>query len=157
MTFKFLTLTKEDLLRILASFILGLIIGATILNLSISPYLDELIYQNKELESQVESQETQLNNLEESLAEERRKVIRRVEVQLDSTLDKHINQELKKRILDLLNSLVGRDLDDVDGSLLAQTLNNRIIIIEGKSYKLDLIWIVIQPTSIVNLKVEKKD
>ncbi len=53
--------------------------------------------------------------------------------------------------------MVGRDIDDVDGTLLAQTLNGRIIVIDNKSYLLDLTWIVIQQNSIVDLKVKKKD
>ncbi|OCL25341.1 hypothetical protein U472_13370 [Orenia metallireducens] len=153
MSFNFLTLTKNDILRLFASFLLGMITGITILNLLVGPQLDQLIFEREELLSEIESQQTTLDKLEESLAEERRKVIQDLTIEIENKIDKHIKQELKKDIFEILKSLIGRDISKVDGKLLAETLDGRIIIVEKKSYKLNFLWIIIQPNAIISFKI----
>lgn len=153
MSFNFLTLTKDDILRLFAVFTLGMIIGVTLLNLVVAPQLDQLIFQREELLSKIESQQTTLDKLEESLAEERKKVIQDLTIEIENKMDKHVKQELKKDIFEILKSLIGRDISKVDGKLLAQTLDGRIIIVEKKSYKLDFLWIVIQPDTTISFKI----
>lgn len=146
-------MTKNDILRLFASFLLGMIAGITILNLLVGPQLDQLIFEREELLSEIESQQTTLDKLEESLAEERRKVIQDLTIEIENKIDKHIKQELKKDIFEILKSLIGRDISKVDGKLLAETLDGRIIIVEKKSYKLNFLWIIIQPNAIISFKI----
>ncbi|TDX58948.1 hypothetical protein [Orenia marismortui] len=157
MTFNFLTLTKQDLLRMFACFILGMIFGITLFNLLVAQQLDQLIFEKEELLSKIDNQQTQLNNLEESLAQERRKVIKNLSIDIENKLDKHIKQELKKDIFEILKTLIGRDISKVDGKLLAGTLDQRTVIIEKKSYQLNLIWIIIQANSSFSFKVIEKE
>jgi hypothetical protein len=130
-----------------------MIAGITILNLLVGPQLDQLIFEREELLSEIESQQTTLDKLEESLAEERRKVIQDLTIEIENKIDKHIKQELKKDIFEILKSLIGRDISKVDGKLLAETLDGRIIIVEKKSYKLNFLWIIIQPNAIISFKI----
>ncbi|MCK8817912.1 DUF1664 domain-containing protein [Natroniella sulfidigena] len=156
MGFNFLTLTKTELTRLIASFILGVIIGATLLNLFVGHQIDQLIYEKEELKSNLKNQTAQLEQLEESLAEERKKIIQKLQVKIETDLDKHITQELKQKIFNLLKSLIGREIDTIDGNLIAETLDGRIIIIEGNEYQLDLLWFMIQPEAIVSFEIKKE-
>ena len=156
MSFNFLTLTKTDLLRLLASFILGFIIGITLFNLLITPQLDQLIYEKNKLLTKIENQQTQLEKLEESLAQEKKKIIQELEIEINTKLDKHIKQELKQKIFKILDSLIGRNINKIDGNLIANTLNERIIIIEKNNYELNLLWFIIKPHSVISFKVKKE-
>ncbi|WP_408955022.1 hypothetical protein [Natroniella sp. ANB-PHB2] len=155
MNFNFLTLTKSELLRLVASFIFGVIIGVTLLNLFVGHRVDNLIYEKEELKANLENQEAQLERLEESLAEERKKIIQKLKVKIETDLDKHITQQLKQKIFNLLKSLIGREIDNIDGKLIAETLEGRIVIIEGDEYELDLLWFMIQPDAVVSFEVNR--
>ncbi len=155
MIFNFLILTKKELLYTLASFLAGFILGIVILNLIVSKELDQLIYERKELITEIENQKTQLENLEESLAEEKKKVIQKLKIRIETELEKHIKQELEKEIFQILNSLIGRDIGKIDGSLIAETIDERIVIIQKKRYKLKLIWLIIQPEVKVSFEIDK--
>ncbi|MCK8828453.1 DUF1664 domain-containing protein [Natroniella acetigena] len=157
MAFNFLTLTKTELLRLVASFIFGVIIGVTLFNLFIGQQFDQLIYEKEELKAKLENQTAQLEQLEESLAEERKKIIQKLQVKIETDLDKHITQELKQKIFNLLKSLIGREIDNIDGNLIAETLEERILIIEGDEYELDLLWFMIQPEAIVSFKINTNE
>ncbi|GAB6099319.1 hypothetical protein JCM16358_11980 [Halanaerocella petrolearia] len=153
----FLALTKQDLLRSLAIFMLGIIIGSSLINIWIGRELDQLIYEKKQLVATINTQQTELKRLKESLKEEKRTVIQELEINIETELDKHLKQELKEKTFKLLNSLIGRNISETDGKLIAETINERIIIVEETSYKLQLVWLVIQPQSVVTVEVLEKD
>ncbi len=143
-------------MQLLAAFILGVIFGITLFNLLISPELDQLLFEREELKSTIDTQETKLNKLEESLAQARHRIIQNLEIKLPDTLDKHLKQKLKQDIFELLKSLIGREIKKIDGSLLAETLDNRIVIVEKKNYQLDLNWFIIKNNSIFSFEIIEK-
>ncbi|MBM7555572.1 hypothetical protein [Halanaerobacter jeridensis] len=147
MSFNFLTLTKSQILIICTAFILGIILGSSIINLIIGLQLDQLLYEKKKLIAQVNNQQTKLNKLEKSLAQRKKPVIQNIKIEIETKLDKHTQQNLEEEIFNLLNSLIGREISKVDTQLLGTTLENRIIKTENENFKLNLQWIIIHPTA----------
>jgi predicted PurR-regulated permease PerM len=157
MEFNFLILTKKELLQLIASFIAGLILGAALLNLWIGRELDQLIYERNQLIGQLNTQQTELKKLKESLQEHKRTVVQEVKIELNDDLDKHIQQELEEKIFSLLNNLIGKQLSEIDTNMLADSLNERTIIIEDKQYTLDLLWIILKTTTTIKCNVKSED
>lgn len=156
MNFKFLTLTKSQLLVICTVFTLGVLLGSSIINLIIGRQLDQLLYDKKKLIAQVNNQQTKLNKLEKSLAHRKKPVIQNITIEFKSNLDKHTQQNLEEQLFELLNSLIGREITKVDTELLSTTLENRIIKTENENYKLNLQWIIIHPTAKFSFNIQEQ-
>lgn len=155
MSFKFLTLTRSQALAFGAVFILGIIIGSSIINLIIGLQLDQLLYERKKLTAQVNNQQTKLKKLEKNLAQRRKPVIQNIKLIIESDLDKHTQHSLEEELFKLLNSLIGRKIKNIDTTLLSTTLEDRIINSEGVSYQLNLVWIIIHPTAKFSFQISK--
>ncbi len=153
MAINFLTLTKKELLRLLASFILGIIIGAISLNLIVGPQLDKLLFENKELTKQAKEQKERLSKLEESLAKEENEVIKNLEIKFDSEVDKHIRQQLEEKVFTIVKDLIGKELKKIDPEPLIRALDQRIIKIDDSEYKLDLNWFIFQQETIIYFEI----
>ncbi|MGM0370095.1 MAG: hypothetical protein ACQEP9_06735 [Bacillota bacterium] len=156
MSFNFLSITKAELLVICAAFILGIILGSSIINLVIGAQLDQLLYEKKKLIAKNNNQQTKLNKLQESLAQRKKPVIQNLEIEITTQLDKHTKQNLEEKLFELLNSLIGREIAKIDTQLIASTLENRIIKTEDNNYKLNLNWLIIHPTTTINFSLQKE-
>lgn len=156
MSFKFLTLTKPQILVICSAFILGIILGSSTINLIIGLQLDQLLYEKKKLIAQVNNQQVKLKKLEQSLAQRKKPVIQNIKIKITTKLDKHTQQSLEEKLFLLLNSLIGREIAKVDTELLGTTLENRIIKTENENYQLNLNWIVIHPTAEFSFTIEEQ-
>ncbi|MFO7820067.1 MAG: hypothetical protein R6V17_07510 [Halanaerobacter sp.] len=157
MAFKFLTLTKNQLLLLGAVFILGVILGSSTINLIIGRQLDQLLYERKKLIAKINKQQTKLNKLEKSLAQQKRPVIQNINIEIITKLDKHIQQDLEEELFKLLNNLIGRDIAKIDTELLATNLEDRIIKTEDENYKSDLKWMIINRTAHFKFIIKELD
>ncbi len=153
MAINFLILTKKELLRLLASFILGLIIGAISLNLIVGPKLDSLIFENKSLTKQVDEQKNRLTKLEDSLAQEKNEVIKNIEIKFTSEIDKHISQALEEEVFAIIKTLIGKEIKKIDPEPLIKALDQRIVKINESEYKLNLVWSIFQQETIVYFEI----
>lgn len=152
MDFKFVNLTRTDLIRLLAAFLLGGIMGALLLNLIIVRQMDKLIYENKELSNKLENKDNELRKLEESLAHKKWKVVQKLKIIVETEENKHTKQQLESRLYELLKSIIGRQMNEIDGTLLSNNIDDRVIIIEDTNYKIDLIWLLIQEKTIIKVE-----
>ena len=157
MSLNFLTLTKEELYLILAGFILGIILGMGVFNFIVGQQLDRLIYEKKELESKVKSQKIQLEKLEKSLVKHRKIIVKNIDIEVDSELDKHLNQEIKNTVFKLLENLIGEDLSKINPNFIVNSLEQRIVIIEENAYQLNLLWFIIHPQTEIKIEAIKKE
>lgn len=104
-------------------------------------HIDNLVLSNKELETLIKDQEKQLNQLDEQF--KNRLVIQKIVPFLDTDLNKHTQQEIAKKIRNLLAGLVGKELEDVDPLLLRDIINEARIIVEDHIIQLELSYIVV--------------
>lgn len=157
MKFRFLTITRHELHQLLAAFILGLIIGGVIINLITAHQIDRLIYKNKELTNKIQTKNNELEKLEESLANRKWKIIQKLEIVIETEENKHIKQQLEEKLYELLESIVGRQMNKIDGTLISNTIDDRVILVDGTNYKINLIWLLLQRKTIVKVEAASSD
>lgn len=103
--------------------------------------LDLLILENKELKTKIEEQEKQLGQLDKQF--KNRLLVQTINPQLETDLNKHTQQEISKKIRNLLAGLIGKELKEIDPLLLQNIINEASIIVEGHTYQLQLSFLVI--------------
>ncbi len=140
----FFIYTGKELIYLLVIFLLGIILGATFLNIYISQKIDKLILEKKELENKSQEQQKQIKRLEENLKKQKHHFIQSLSVKLKTDLNKHTQQEIIKKIHELLARVPGQEFTQIDPLLLRDIINDRYIIVEDNSYHLHLVYLVIK-------------
>ncbi len=135
----FYVFTRENLALLLAIFLLGIILGSTTIHLFVSSKVDLLILEKKQLEIIINENETRIQQLEKNLKEHRQDFIKKININLDTDLDEHRQQELKNKIYELLKELMGKNIEDLDFYFfIEKTLDNRQIKLENRLLTLHL-------------------
>ncbi len=154
MSHPFLVFNRSELIYIIAIFILGIIIGATALNIYISQRIDRLMYEKKELQNALYENEKRIEKLEKNLKKEKHNFIRTLNITLESDLNKHNQQAVKKKLQELLSGITGKEIALLDPLLLRDIINDRYIIIEDNTFQLHLLYMVIQENLELYIKVD---
>lgn len=144
--------TRKELFFVLAVFLLGFLLGATIISAYSGRDLDKLILENKELKTELAELEKQLEQLD--LKFKNRLIIQSINPYLDTDLNKHTQQEIIKKIRSLLDGFVGKEINEVDPLLLHNIINEASIIVEKRSYQLSLSYLVVSDKLQLYLKVK---
>ena len=139
----FYIFTKSEIYYVIALFILGIILGATLLSLFISHQVDQIILKNKN---------KKIEYLNKKLKKQKSHLISDIQIKLETNLNKHTQQELKKNLNTILESLIGKDLKELDPLLIRDTINNRYIHIEDKAYKITLVYMILKEEIQIYLK-----
>ncbi|MCS4475438.1 hypothetical protein JQ032_06325 [Clostridium botulinum] len=69
--------------------------------------------------------------------------------------DELVAIELEKHIKEKFNNLIGKELDNLDGDILVQVVDNRIMKIKNKQYKVKVEKIIIAQNIKFCIQVEK--
>lgn len=147
----FFVFTRRELTFTVTIFILGILIGATIISAYSGRDLDQLILENNELKTDQEELKKQLEQM--NLQFKNQLIIQTINPYLDTELNKHTQQEISKKIRSLLGGLVGKELSEVDPLLLHDIINEASIIVENHTYQLSLSYMVISDQLQLYLKV----
>lgn len=129
------TYTRNELIYLVVIFLLGIIIGATLLNIYSGKIIDRLILEKNDLQAEVEEQKQQIEQLEKHKYQ---LTIKKITPVLDTELNQHIQDEIIKKIRSLLSKYLGRQIQNTDFLLLWDVINERLLIIEDKTYQLKL-------------------
>ena len=152
----FYIFTKNEIYYLIAIFILGLILGATILNLFVSHQVDQLILENKSLKQNLDNKENQIKKLNKNLKKQKRHLISNIEIILETDLNKHTQQEINKELNKILDSLVGKELSEIDPLLIKDSINQRYIHIEDKAYEINLVYMILKEEFQIYLNASEK-
>ncbi|MCY6356538.1 hypothetical protein [Clostridium sp. ZS2-4] len=142
-------------------FILGLFIGGMVgiitINLLISYRIDNYIKEIKHLDKVIEEKDFRLKKLEKNIYD-KRLLVKNVEIELEYENEKEnddiVKITLEKHIKDKFKCLVGKEVENVDGDILLEIIDRRIMKIEDKEYQLKLKRIMI--SQVVKLWIEIK-
>lgn len=137
----FFVFTKSELIFVLSVFILGIILGATVITLLTGKYIDQLVLKNKELETLVKDQEQQLGQLDKKF--KNKLVVQKIVPLLNTDVNKHTQQEIVGKIRALLAGLVGKEISEIDSLLIRDIINEASIIVDDHIYQLHLTYIVV--------------
>ncbi len=137
----------------LTGFIIGTLLGLISLSAFISYRLDEYHQRIASLSSVIEEKNMTLEKLEDSI-NKRKLIVKDVEVYLNSKEDKLVNIELEKHIRQKLGTFIGKEVKKVEGDMLWEVINQRIMKIGDKEYRLEANRLVI--SEVINIWVEVK-
>lgn len=142
-------------------FILGLFIGGMLgiitVNLLISYRIDNYIKEIKRLDKIIEEKDFQLQKLEKN-THDKRIFVKNIEIQLkyenEEENDDIVKITLEKHIKDKLKCLLGKEVKNIDGDILFEIIDKRIMKIGDKEYQFKVERIMI--SQIVKLWIEIK-
>ncbi|MEJ6949680.1 hypothetical protein [Natronospora cellulosivora (SeqCode)] len=149
----FFIFTKRDLLFIFIIFLLGIIFGSTFITIYSSRNIDQLILENKELKTIIDEKDKKIEQLDKQF--QNRLIVHTITPHLDTDLNKHTQQEIIKKVKKLLEGLLGKDIAEIDPLLLRDIINEGYIMVEGRSYQLHLLYIVVSDEIKLYLQVDK--
>ncbi|MFW5890851.1 MAG: hypothetical protein ACOCUI_01375 [bacterium] len=152
----FLIFSKKELIYIIAVFILGVITGASLLNLYISHEVDQLILKKNSLQNEVENQKKQIEKLTTNLEEKKQNIITDIIIDLDTNYNKHIEQDIQRKISVLLESLIGKEIEKIDPHLIISIVNEREITIENDKYLVEFLSLIVKEKIELYLSVTKQ-
>ncbi|EJO5347850.1 hypothetical protein NRP93_001942 [Clostridium botulinum] len=144
------------------SFCVGLLIGGAIGIIFFSIFISYRIenYHRKitYLNNIIEDQQVRLEGLENKLIK-RKLVVKKIEVDIKfknkEIEDEFVAIELEKHIKEKFNNLIGKELDKLDGDILIQVVDNRIMKIRNKQYKIKVEKMIIDQNIKFYIKVEE--
>nr|WP_307897645.1 hypothetical protein [Clostridium botulinum] len=130
--------------------------GVIIINILVSYRVDNYIREIKYLNSIIEEDTIKLEKFEKS--KKNRILVKKVEIEV-MFLKKNDKNDitkiaLEKSIKHKYNNILGKEVELVDGEILSEVIDNRIMKIDDKEYKLKVKKILI--SSIVKIWVEAK-
>lgn len=136
----------------LACFAMGALLGAAGATVQLGRQVDAAMRQRDRLEQQAIELQGRLHRLEESLARQRRRPVRATAVRI-AGLDPGEEIELRRRVQELLQDVVGREVDQVDPALVARILDGRLMALGGRTVALSLESVWVTDTLTVSVEV----
>jgi len=151
----------RPVLRFLSLLILGLIIGSSLTVFSIGSQVDQLSIENESLKYELTTLESEIEELKKNL-EERKYVVISIEPiisfanqDLTSYDRESYSLAIEKIIKEYLASLIGREIEHIDYTIVPQLLENRIINVEEQNFVLSVTTIIFSQKVIVYVIVEE--
>ncbi|CAG7839870.1 hypothetical protein Z959_02240 [Clostridium novyi B str. ATCC 27606] len=140
----------------LAGLFIGGMLGVIVINILVSYRVDNYIREIKYLNSIIEEDTIKLEKFQKS--KKNRILVKKVEIEV-MFLKKNDKNDITKIALEKsikykYNNILGKEVELVDGEILSEVIDNRIMKIDDKEYKLKVKKILI--SSIVKIWVEAK-
>lgn len=130
--------------RIIALVILGMICGAVMMNIYLSARIDELYLDRETLKVDLYETEERLKKIEAQWQSHRELVIKDVEVEFDQTKrDTFLEVKLRADIAKVTQDLIGEELETIPHTLVVHLIDQRIVDVEGKRYRLQVRTVVL--------------
>ena len=136
---------------IIASFILGAIIGIILFNGIFSSRLDLLYRINESQSAELMDKTNKLERLEKNLNNTKHLVVTGVEAEIDYKGNDLELIAIEKYTMDLLKDVPGKRIGDVDVDTIFQIFNERIVSINEENYILYVRTIIL--TDVLNIKL----
>jgi hypothetical protein len=130
--------------QIIALVITGVILGAALMNIYLADKMDELYIDREKLKVELYETKERLKKTEDQWQIHRTLVIREIEVEfLQQERDSFTEIRLREAVARLTQSLIGEDLEKIPHTLVVHLLDQRIVEVEGKQYRLQVKTVVI--------------
>ncbi len=123
----------KPLVRLIATFILGILWGATLTVPLVGRELEQLAVEKEQLELKTREQANTIKELEKNLRSQSWLSVREVQV-LVNYPDSVLRLQVEKTLAPLLEPYIGRDARDLDPVSLFHLFDQRVITIEGSKY-----------------------
>jgi hypothetical protein len=141
---------RKQLLCFSCGMFVGILAGVSVFSLLVSYRMDGYYHKIRELELANEEKETRLQRLEESV-DKTKYILKKVEVFLIYEGDELDKIALEKCIKEKYDQLLGKEVGSIDIDLVAEVIDDRIIKLDDKEYRLKLKQIIL--TEVLKIRV----
>ncbi|MCY6485141.1 hypothetical protein OW763_12410 [Clostridium aestuarii] len=136
---------------------IGGIFGVVAVNLLVGYKIDNYMKKVQYLQATVEDKEMRLEKLSE-IIDKKRLLINSIEVELEfeneEQDDEMVRITLEKNIKEKFKRLIGKEVEKIDGEILLEVIDKRIMKTDGKQYQMRVKRMMVSP--IFKLWVEVK-
>lgn len=154
MFFPIFSMNKRELLFIIAIFIISFLLGAIISNFYLSKKLDYYILENKILMDRLQNLHNTINKLNKTINEGKNNPVKEVKFEIDSKLNNHKQQELKKILFAVIEDIIATEINEIDINLLVKSIDNRYFKIDDEEYITKIRYIILSEKTKIFIKVE---
>ena len=128
----------------LALVLLGVIIGAAAMNLYLSDRMDDLYIKHEKLRVELYETAERLKKTETQWENHQVLVIRDIEIQfVKEDPDQFLEVKLHEAVSRLTQDLIGEEVEKVPHALIRHLIDERIVEVEGKRYRLEAEMIIV--------------
>jgi len=146
----------SHILYLITGLISGIIIGSLSLLLMVSYRLEEYHKEIVSLENKIEESRAKLEKLEEA-GEKPYLSLQDIKVHLDFQGDEIAKIHIEKAIKEKYISLLGKDVKDMDGNILAEVIDRRIFKLDEREYKLTAEKVILSEVLKLYIRVEENE
>jgi hypothetical protein len=136
-------------------FILGFIIGSSIINAINGVKIEKLIFEKEAYKLKTLELNEKISKLNETLKARPQRAVTEIIVHIN-TEDNKLAIEIEKYTKEKLSSLYGKDVEKIDPLLIKNIFDGRILTIENKKLMLKVKFIVVNTTLEIYLDIEEK-
>ncbi|WMJ79134.1 hypothetical protein RBU49_09540 [Clostridium sp. MB40-C1] len=126
--------------------LIGAMIGAIVINILVSYRIDSYIKEIKSLRKVIEEKDTRLEKLQQNI-NNKKIIVNDIQVEIkyedDKTEDDIVKITLEKHIKNKFKCMLGKEVKNVDGEMLVEVIDKRIMKIDGKEYQIKVKRIMI--------------
>ncbi|MGI6678986.1 MAG: hypothetical protein ACOX2Q_08010 [Dehalobacterium sp.] len=147
---------------LIASLIIGVLLGAALTVLAIGHTVDDLYFQNNELALQLETTTRELTEVKSTLSQSKDLVVTKISPKINLLTEEYTPQEaeriklaLNKEIIKQYEKMIGLAVKSLEPSLLPGILHGRIITVEQKQFKILVKTMVIGEALYVEVDIEE--
>lgn len=134
--------------------ILGIFIGAAVLCILVSYRMDMSYQRIAYLESIIQDKNSQLEKLEESI-NTRSLILKDIQILFVFDGDEIDKISIEKTVKEKYRSLLGKEVEEIDGDIIAEVVDNRILMIDNKEYKLHVDKLILTEVLKIWLTIEQ--
>ena len=139
--------------RYFAIFLLGILLGTSMINLLHGRSVDKMYWEKEELKIALFETSKRLTKLEDQLAIRHNPLVREVKIEIETEEDDFTKQALRQAINQIAGDMIGEELSSINPQLLYQMLNKREIKLQdGRIFQTEIMWLVVSDQIIFNLR-----
>jgi hypothetical protein len=142
---------------VIASFIIGLLVGAATLNLVCGKHLDQTKLDIEKLQEKLADQNEQIITLEKTIEQSQVLVITGIEVHVrfkDEDLNEDYNiLEIEKAVKQLVKDIRGKEVSSLDPLLIKNIIEGRTIKISNEEFLLSVKSLLISEKLIIYVEI----
>lgn len=130
--------------QVIALVLVGMIAGAAAMNTYLSKRMDELYIAREKLKVRLYETEERLKKLEDQWQNRQDTLIREIDIQfVQAEEDPFLEVKLREAVARLTQDLIGEDVEKVPHALMLHLIDQRIVDVEGKRYRIYVKTIIV--------------
>lgn len=141
--------------RYSALFILGLLVGMMIMHSLQGKELEQLYWEKENLKVELYEKMEQIKKIEEQQETLLPPTVREIKLEINLEEGDFVEPELKRQIYDLVKGLLGQEVLTLPYPLVFNILDNRIVEMDDKRYRLDVEAVILGETLVYYLQAKK--